>query len=560
MESIQEPLPSQHEPFTSVSPDWEGEIDLRALFDLLRRSWYLLLLGLFFGALGGYVASRLQTPLYEAKTQVLVTRVSGGSSDVLDFTQAASLRELTATYRDLLSQDWVRDEVTHRLGMEELPKDRVKVSQTTNALVINIAALDPDPYRAAQIADTLVQVLIEQNEKIQASRYDEAEHRLEKQIAEAQARIAAVRSRLEANRADPGADQDLIQLESELSLYQQMYLDLLDKRETLRLQKAQSMPNVIQVTPAIPSEEPVRPRTLLNTLLASVLGLGVAVGGVLLREALDTSVRDAEQVEQMFGLPVVAQIPWHEEDVPEKALAAIYRPRSPKAEAFRLLRTNLDFVALGHPLRVIVVTSPGPEEGKTTTVINLGAVLSQASKEVVLVDADLRKPRLHRYLNIPNRLGMTDLFRGRVSLSQVLQRVRLGRTTFHVLTSGGLPPNPAELVGSERMQQLLTTLQERFDVVLVDVPPGLVADGQILAARADGLLIVVRPGATPLDALRALIEQHRRSGSRILGVVFNGVSRRNGMGYSYYYYAYGYTYGAEEGQASEPGAERERRS
>lgn len=516
------------------NPEWEEEIDLRALFELLRSYWYWLLIGLIVGALAGWVGSVLQVPLYEANTQVLVTRGSADSG-VLDFTQSATLRELLATYQELLKKEWFHEEVVARLGIESLDPDRIRVTQATNTLVLEIVVRDPDPQQAARIADTFVQVLIEQNNKIQASRYAEAEQRLESQITATEEKVSGLRLQLQKSAPD---SEEQSRLQAELAFYQQLYLELLDRLETLRLQKAQNMPNVIQIVPAIPSDKPVWPRTLLNILLASLLGVVLAITAVLLRQALDITVKaeDVENLEKTMNLTVVGQIPVPPSPLNENVLFPVLRePRSPLADAYRVMRTNLDFMMIEQPLRSLVVGSVAPEDGKSTTVINLAAVFSHAGKKVVLVDTDLHRPRLHRYLKIPNRVGLTDVIRGAISPEKAITEYKDGATAFFVLPSGGLPPNPTDLLGSKQMGQLVAWLRERFDLVIFDAPPGILSDGLVISRQTDGLLVVARAGKTSKRELQSLLTQYQRTGIRVLGLVLRDVPHMNG----YYHYYYG---------------------
>jgi len=512
----------------------EGEGDVQWIVDLLWRYAGLFVLAMALGALGAFIASRLQAPVYEAKTQVLVTRASspiGGSSDLVQY---ASLRELTATYSALLKQDWVRKEVSNRIG-GEIDKKAIRVSTSTNTLVIDIAVRDPDPARAVKIADTLVQVLIEQNEALQASRYTEAERRLSLQLSQLSTQIDALKRRLE--EASP---EEQANIRAEMELYQRIYADLLDKRESLRLQKLQAMPNVVQIHPAQASDEPVSPRTLLNTLLGGIVGLALAGGGVFLKETLDNTVRTEEEV-KAAGAPVLATL------APAKDLReghgpfAMQNPRAPYVESLRVLRSNLAFLAVNAPLHSLVVTSPGPGEGKTSIALNLGAVFAQAGKRVVVVDADMRRPRVHQVLGTTNRLGLSVAFRMDVPVVRLCKQWK--DTTLYFLSAGPLPPNPAELVASVKMEQILQELKSAFDIVILDTPPGFLADAQTLAARADGVLVVARMGKTNRHHLQEVVAQLRQAGEAWVGVVLLTDHQRRWKRQPYNYYtAYYHAY------------------
>jgi len=669
-------------------------VDLKRIFSLLRRNLWLLMLGLFLSGGAAYAASQYQTPIYEAKTQVMVTRASS-SGPVSDVTQTLNTQQLGLTYVELLSQDWVREDVASRIG-GEVGKGQLDISAAANTLVINIVSEDPDPNRAALIADTLVQVLVTQNDSIQSGRYTDAEQGLNLQIQQIQGQIAEVQLQLDLARTgaldekiaqmlekiestqanlemtnaeianlealttaraavlllndqnrferdqalletqlaeyqelndkftnDPLVEQDpefavllqgqlaekgveinttregLAALESDiawltplaeegelekalaekmdnlalqetllasyqesytgllisgevqvdtedvaklvkdLNLFQQIYLNLVNSRETVRLEKMQNMPNVIQVNPAVPGEKPVRPRVLLNTVLGAIAGLILAVVVVLLTDFLDTTLKTREDVESQLKLPVMGRLLQLENnELTKDGPYVVHVPRSPASEAFRSLRTNLEFIGVDHPLKSILISSPGASEGKTTVAANLAAVIAQSGKRIVLLDADLRRPRVHREMGLVNRIGLSDVFRDKATLQDVIQP--WGELDLSVITSGGIPPNPTELLGSDKMGRILSQLEADYDVVIIDSTPTIVTDSQLIAARADGVLLVLWPGRTQAEAAKATVEQYRRVGARLLGAVLNNIQGGNGYGgyddYQYYQY------------------------
>ncbi|AZK60202.1 CpsD/CapB family tyrosine-protein kinase [Candidatus Desulforudis audaxviator] len=215
-------------------------------------------------------------------------------------------------------------------------------------------------------------------------------------------------------------------------------------------------------------------------------------------------------------------------------LVAHKHPKSAAAEAYRTLRTNLGFAAPDRPARVILVSSAGPADGKTTTVSNLAVVLAQAGHSVCLVDSDLRKPRLHRLFGVENTAGLTNVLSQNAGLEEVVVNTEVDRLAL--LPSGPIPPNPAELLGSGRMQEVLDRLAERYDFVLADSPPVLaVTDASLLAGQVDGVLLVIRAADTRVDLAQEAKAQLAKAGGRVLGVVLNKV-RLSAKDYGYYYY------------------------
>ncbi len=210
-------------------------------------------------------------------------------------------------------------------------------------------------------------------------------------------------------------------------------------------------------------------------------------------------------------------------------------PKSPISEAYRTLRTNIQFSAIDEELRVIMATSAGPGEGKSTTLTNLAVVYAQADMRVVLIDADLRKPTMHHTFSLSNRMGLTSVLSGQAEMDEVVRESYI--PNLNLITSGPIPPNPSEMLASKRMTKLLDDLKERFDVILIDAPPILaVTDSQIVATKSDGVILVIDSGKVKRDmAIKAKANlEHVKA--RILGVVLNNMDRKNAESYYYYYY------------------------
>lgn len=216
-------------------------------------------------------------------------------------------------------------------------------------------------------------------------------------------------------------------------------------------------------------------------------------------------------------------------------------PKSPASEAYRALRTNIQFAGLDQPCRIILVTSATAGEGKTTSVANFGVVAAQGGARVCLVDSDLRRPTLHQFFDLDNSRGLTTALVEDLPLEKLAQRTRV--PDLFVVPSGALPPNPAELVGSRRMREHLQAAASAFDLVVCDSPPVVaVSDGLALAAQCDGVILTVRVGAVSHEVIRRAVAQLEAVKGRILGVVLNGVDlRRDGYYYGYYRYSQSYT-------------------
>lgn len=313
---------------------------------------------------------------------------------------------------------------------------------------------------------------------------------------------------------------------------------------------------------AEPNPSPIRPSVTRSAaaglLLGLLLGLLVAIGGVL----LDNTVHTQADVEEGLGLTFLGILPSIQEEgeKPTRAqlmkgerpasrdLFIIQNPKSSLAECARSIRTNLLFMGTDKPLKRILVTSPGPSEGKSTIAINLSVVMAQAGNRVLLVDTDLRRPRLHYTFGVSGEKGLTSVLLGASQVTEVIKSTDV--IGLDVLTCGPLPPNPAELLHSEGFQKLLRELDGRYDRVVLDSPPiGVVTDAAILAQSVDGTLMVAKASKTTKEAVRRSRRQLLSVNANIIGLVLNDIDlEHGGYGYSYYYYRrYGYGTDVEKG-------------
>jgi len=294
---------------------------------------------------------------------------------------------------------------------------------------------------------------------------------------------------------------------------------------------------VVEQRASVP-DHPVIPKTTRNVLTGLAFGVLLGIGLAVLRHQLDTTVKDQKQVESVTGVGLVGSIPLDKERRNEPAVT-FDGNNSSIAEAFRKLRTNLQFLAVDNPPRVIVVTSSVPGEGKSTTSINVALALAEAGNNVVIVDGDMRRPMLDKYLNMIGSVGLSTVLIGQASLADVLQVTAFPRLT--VLTSGVTPPNPSELLGTHAAEKVIAELRTQFDYVIIDSSPLLaVTDAAILATQSDGVLIMVRYGQSRRDQLSAAVSNLRDVGAVVLGAIFTMTPPRGSSSYNYGYYG---TYG-----------------
>lgn len=523
--------------------------DLRGYLNLIRRwLWLLVLVTLLCGAAAYGVSLRI-TPIFEAVTTVLINQAP--SANTSDYTALVTSERLTQTYAQLMTKQPVLRGVIESQGLvvdvEELEK-AITVQPVTDTTLIEVRVEDADAQQAAAIANELVAQFSTQNEALQSSRYAESKAALQQQLDQINEQIQLANTTVAAlgNSAEDEAERD--RQEANLAQYRQTYAYILQSYEQVRLAEAQSTSNVIQAEPASVPDKPVRPRKLLNTALAMIVGLLLSTGGVFLVDALDDTLKSPDDVVGKLGLPVLGVIARHE--VEEGVPVTLAQPRSPVSEAFRSLRTNTQFASVDKPLKTLLVTSPSPAEGKSTVAVNLGVVMAQSGKKVLVVDADLRRPRVHRVLGLKNQLGISNLFvQAQPEIQKALQAT--AAENLVALSAGDLPPNPSELLGSEKMLQILELAKENAGLVIIDTPPVMaVTDSAILAPKVDGVLVVVKPGVTQMAVAQQTVELLLRGGANVIGVVLNDV---NLVGRRSYYYK-GYYYASRSYTHEETGA------
>lgn len=515
----------------STTEQFEEGIDLRRYLALFWHWLWLILLATLIAGASALFFSRRMIPYYQSTTTILVN--AAPATKATDYSSVMMSEQLTSTYSQMMAKDPVLDEVIRLLTLpmtrDEL-REMITVTPVRDTQLIQVTAETTNPILSANIANSVALVFTSQIEQIQSQRFTQSKTTLESQLAELEKQLEIF-----TQQADyAAAPEEKERLDGKVTQYQEIYSNLLQSYESVRLSEAQAVSSVVQVEPASANNEPVKPKVMQNTLLAAVVGFLLAAGVIVTREAMDDTIKIPEDITRKFNLPILGVINQHA--TVEGNPITLSDPRSPTAEAYRTLRTNVSYTSVDKPLRMLLVTSSEPGEGKTTTICNLAVVLAQNGKKVIVADCDMRHPRVHTYFGLSNRVGMTSLFSQSSDLMKgSRQPTRL--ENLSVVSTGALPPNPAELLGSQKMQAILATMRQNADIVLVDTPPVLaVTDAAVLAPAIDGVLLVVRPGKTRATALRQTLDQLSQVNARILGVVLNGVVTRG----SYYGYHYKY--------------------
>lgn len=500
------------------------------IYLLWQWAWVIVLVGILAGT-AAYFISKGTTPVYETGTRLFVNAPS--SPGKADGTLFVNNYYVTTTYAKMLTDYPVLKGVVDRLKLNIDPAslvDSIKVAEIPNTQLINVTVTGTDPKLIIEVANSLGTVFSEQINLLQSQRYTASKDALKVQVDDMGNQVAAASAEL-VKTTDPALKQEV---ETRLAQYRSLYAGLLTSYEQVRLAEAQTS---INVTVSDPAREALKiaPKTLQNTILAILAAMLAVAGGVFGLDFLDDTIRNPEEVRSKFGLPILGMIARHTS--PEGRPITQDQPRSPVAESFRSLRTNVKFSSVDVRLRRILVTSATPQDGKTTISGNLAIAFAQSDMQVVLIDADLRRPQQHHRFGLSNKVGLSDLMmRPLEDIPEVIQPTTV--PGLKIIACGSIPPNPAELLGSKKMIQILDYLGEENDLVIVDTPPVMsVTDAAAIASGMDGVILVAKPGSTKLAAFQQSVEQLQAVGAHILGVALNEIEPRSRR-YGYYYHRY----------------------
>jgi polysaccharide biosynthesis transport protein len=510
-----------------MTSEFGSDPTLRSYAQLVRRrKWWVIAFALV-GLMAALAISFTETKQYSASTQVLVqpsTQASALGSTVQPVTPTD-----VQTMLQLVTSAPVTSAVRRQLGSAP-PIAASEVAQTN---VISITAVSTVPARAATIANAYARAFVNDQRTVALNDLTSAEAQLRGQIKSIGKQI----KQLHGTAGTASEQTALLNQEAVLS----------EQLTQMQVNSSSETGGLTVVTPAQAPTSPSSPKPVENGALGVAAGLILGLAAGFLRESLDDAVSSKETAEEFGGATVLAAVPmvnsWKKRDKP--LVVSLARPMSPAAEAYRSLRTSLQFARQERDLHTILVTSPAAAEGKTSTLSNLGAMFAQAGQRVVLVSCDLRKPRLGEFFGLDERLGLTTAILGEQRVEELIQPVP-GDDNLWLLGSGQMPPNPAELLNGRRIQEVFKTLRGMFDLVLIDSPPVLpVTDAVVLAKDADATLLIVAAGQTSQSDLQRAAEKLAQVNACVVGLVLNETSRQAG-GYGYgYQYGYGGTYMSE---------------
>lgn len=510
------------------------ESGLRDYLRVLRRH-KMVIIGSVVALVGLALAdSYLKTPLYAARATVLLQ--PRGSESLFD-PNTGSYNDPTRTLEteiEVLKSEPVQDAVRKEMG--DVPGVIARgVGQTD---VIEMVVQSAKPTQAARAANAYAKAYVDFRRKQAVDNLLAASEQIQTKVSSIQTQIDGLD--LQVDQA-PAAQQSAVRQnlgpqKDALIKQQAAFKERLDQ---VQVDAALTSGRGQLVTPASIPTSPFSPTPVRSAVIALFLGLLLGMGLAFLLDHLDDSINTKDDLDRALGgIPVVGLIPaiagWKAKE--ETRLVSITDPRSPATEAYRTLRTSIQFLAVERPVRTLAITSPTAQEGKTTTLANLAVALASAGQRVCIACCDLRRPRIHDFFGLDNSNGLTSVLLGDAPLSSAIQAVP-GQSRLSVLASGPLPPNPADLLSSARTTDVLATLRDRFDIVLIDCPPVLpVTDPLIMAGKVDAMLLACYAGTTSRKAVARTVELLRQVDAPLMGAVLSAVSTEGAYGYAYYYY------------------------
>jgi capsular exopolysaccharide synthesis family protein len=497
--------------------------------------WWLVLAAVVVATVSSFIVVQQSPPNFRSHTVLMVGRAlenPNPSSGDLYLSQ-----QLAGTYVDILKREQIQNAAMAALGMDWLPEYTARLVPGTQ--LMELAVIDTDPLRAQTVAKELAEQLMRLT-PTNAEGVDRSRQAfIDQQLDELEASIKITRDEISKKQSElatmfsarqiADAQAQIAALQSKLSASQASYASLIQGSQRTAVN------TITVIEPATLPVRPIGPSKYVMVLVAAAIGFVLAAAGAYLLDYLDDTMKNPADVQEALGLATLGAVPRMNGPSGQGTLLPESPP--PVVESYNVLRTNLLFAAVGQRLRSLLITSSTPNEGKSLTVANLGIALAQSSQRVILVDGDLRRPRLHKLFHLANAHGVTTaLLQHPFDVERHLQLTDV--PGLRVLTAGPIPPNPTHLLSSSRMEELLSVLQSECDVLVVDSPPATAfADAALLSARVSGVLLVIDVGRTSRESARKALEALKHVNAPILGAVLNRMPR-NSTDYYYYYHYY----------------------
>jgi non-specific protein-tyrosine kinase len=494
-------------------------VELRDYLRVIRVRKWIIIQAVLVVTLVAVVVSIRQAPIYQGEAKILITGQDVGSAifgsantDLGDPTRGFDTQVQLLQVRSLA--DLAAKSLDFPISADALLL-KVSVEAVGQTNVIALTATDGDPERAAAVANALANAYVQWSQDTKRESIKAAADEVQTRLDQAKSDVLALSKEIQTRGK---SDERTAELNIAIGTYSRLSQSL----EDLKVNEQLELGSGRVVSSATVDPAPVSPSPSRSALLGLVGGLVIGLGIAFLLEYMDNSIKSAEDAELSYGVPVLGHIPAEKIKKRDKRRLSIgLSPGGTAAEAYRVLRNNLSFINFKHDIKTLLVTSPAPGEGKSTVAANLATALAHTGVKVVLVNADFRRPVTDDFFDVSNTFGLSDALAGRSDLSVTLQKVG---ENLSVLNSGPMPPNPADLLGSDKMGEVVKVLEELFTWVIIDSPPLLVAaDSSAMVRWVDGVLLIVRGGVSTRQAAKAGKEMLERVGARTVGVVWWGV-------------------------------------
>lgn len=499
------------------------QLTVRDLLGILRRRWHLIAATVLVLASLAALYTFTRTPLYRSTSVILLNQES--AQDIFDPVNETQGSRFVENEAEFVRSKKVYDAFQDRTGLT----NEVSVRPLNYADVLQLSGVSDSPETAAAIANTYANVYLDLRKAKVTDEYNATAQVIQDNIAKIDTDIAEssgqALSRLESRRSD------LVTTLSNLSI-------------TVDLDGGAGAEFISE---AVPADEPFSPNTTRNLGLGILAGMVFGFGLALVADGLDTTVATKEQLEEVSGATNLASIPaisgWRNRN--DEMLVSLQDHNSASAEAYRSLRAAIEFAGIDAENKVIQFTSATPGEGKTTTSANLAVALATAGKQVILIDGDLRRPRVHRFFELSPEPGLTSVLIGMAKLGDAHHSVFKDVGELAVIPAGPVPPGPAEVLGSSRFGAVLKRLRTQADYIIIDSAPLLpVADSLVLSQHVDGVILVVNGERSKREQVATAVESLEQVDAKIIGTVLNEAKRSGGT----YGYGYGYGYGFDDAQ------------
>jgi polysaccharide biosynthesis transport protein len=489
-------------------------MELKTYMAILWRRKWLILLATIVVTTVATITTLLSKPVYTSSTTLRVATIGGGVIE--GRTDINYSIRLMNTYATIINSGTVRAQIRDDLGLSQNPQITVEIIPDTELMRINTQA--SNPQTAHDVAEAAANVLIAQSLEIYSGTGQSTREILNKQLEQTQEELSELRA--EYQLVVQNAPDDVTRigaLNQSIDLKERTYESLLGQYEEARVNEALRSNAISIVDRAYVPNSPSKPRHELNIAIGVVVGLMLGVAVAFVVENLDTTLYTIGQIEAVTKLPTVGKIPLTKNEL---KIIRFDNGFKPEVEAFRRLRTNILSGNKSNQSQVFMVTSAESGEGKSTIMANLAVSMAQSGRRVVIVDCDMRQSTLHVIFDQPNKRGLTDILLGNTSLTDTIQETAYPRVSL--ITSGSLPPNPTELLGSTNMESLLVDLKEQYDMVLLDTPALLsVTDAAVLAPRVDAVVLVVARNRSNKVAVQSVRRELENVNVKSVGVIIN---------------------------------------